>query len=633
LKRWHTGKTNIIILASVAAVVLAVSIFSYQYSVLTSNRIVDIASGEVRSNTRIEAHDISQILTNKLQTVGALLQTLADSPAIHNNEYKRADTVINTRQNSSTDFTDFYMWLNKDGKINWISNINQNTYQKYKGADLSYRPYFTIPKRTHSVYYSSLIESNDKIPRLYISYPVLNKTGTGNNQGRGILTGVVVTSIRLGTLGNFLKDQLYPQFNSTIGLLDKKGTILYTTGAQQYAGENIFGNKFQSVLASSLHSSDSKNLLNDLIRDSLQGNTGSKDIPINDKVNTIAYQPVTVNGKDFLILYISAQHNVASDVGALIIQQQFFTILMVTVIGGVAFIIAFLVFSWNKRLETIVKVRTGELKIANDSLAESNQQLALSNKQLALANQQLKIHHKMQNEFINIASHEMKTPTQAILGYSKLIQRHPEKRDEMMQAISRNASRLQRLTSDILDVTRIESGSLRLNLEKFDLNEIISDIIDDYRSEIERSGSNAKVIHEGQNKVILVEGDKNRLTQVISNLVGNAVKFTAQGSITIKAEIEKEQDNKALVSVKDTGSGIDPEIMPKLFTKFVAKSNAGTGLGLFISKSIIEAHGGKIWALNNPSLDGNGMSTGATFTFNIFLSKSRDKVTHKKNHE
>jgi signal transduction histidine kinase len=295
---------------------------------------------------------------------------------------------------------------------------------------------------------------------------------------------------------------------------------------------------------------------------------------------------------------------------------------MVTVIGGVAFIIAFLVFSWNKRLKTIVDARTGELKIANDSLAESNQQLALSNKQLALANQQLKIHDKMQNEFINIASHDMKTPTQAILGYSKLIQRHPEKRDEMIEAISRNASRLQRLTSDILDVTRIESGLLRLNLEKFDLNQIISDVIDDYRNEIERSGSNAKVIHEGQNKVILVEGDKNRLTQVISNLVGNAVKFTTQGSITVKSEIEKEQDNKVLVSIKDTGSGIDPEIMPRLFTKFVAKSNAGTGLGLFISKNILEAHGGKIWALNNPSLDGNG-NRGTTFVFNISSSRSR----------
>ncbi|MGC2425648.1 MAG: HAMP domain-containing sensor histidine kinase, partial [Nitrososphaeraceae archaeon] len=172
-----------------------------------------------------------------------------------------------------------------------------------------------------------------------------------------------------------------------------------------------------------------------------------------------------------------------------------------------------------------------------------------------------------------------------------------------------------------LDVTRIESGSLELNLRTFDLNRVISDVIDDYRNEIERSGSDVKLIHEGQNETIQVQGDKNRLTQVISNLVDNAVKFTRQGSITIKAVIEKEEDgSKALVSVKDTGSGIEPEIMPRLFTKFVAKSDKGTGLGLFISKSIIEAHGGRIWALNNYSLDGNS-SKGATFAFNISLSR------------
>ena len=134
------------------------------------------------------------------------------------------------------------------------------------------------------------------------------------------------------------------------------------------------------------------------------------------------------------------------------------------------------------------------------------------------------------------------------------------------------------------------------------------------------------LVHEGRNEVIQIEGDKNRLTQVISNLVGNAVKFTTHGSITVKAEIEREEreiqdKDKALVSVKDTGSGIDPEIMPRLFTKFVAKSNAGTGLGLFISKSIIEAHGGKIWALNNRSSDGNSSSAGSIFMFNIPLSR------------
>ena len=241
-----------------------------------------------------------------------------------------------------------------------------------------------------------------------------------------------------------------------------------------------------------------------------------------------------------------------------------------------------------------------------------------------LLNEQLKLNDKMQNEFINIAAHELRTPVQAILGYSELLRDAPERVGHFITPIIKNANRLQKLSNDILDVTRIESGSLRLNLETFNLNEVILDIVDDYRNEIERSGSDVRLIHEGQNEIIQIEGDRNRLTQVISNLVGNAIKFTTQGSITIKAEREKEEDGKALVSVNDTGSGIDPEIMPRLFTKFVVKSNAGTGLGLFISKSIVEAHGGKIWALNNYSLDGNS-SRGATFAFSMSLSRSREK--------
>ncbi len=616
LDKERSPRTNIVILAVIVSIALVLSIFSYQYSILNSNKIVDIASQEVRSNTKIEVHDISLILANKLQTVGALLQTLAESPALHNNEYKRADIVINSRQHSSSDLTDFYMWLDKNGKINWISNINETTYQKYKGTDLSYRPYFAIPKDTHMAYYSSLIESNDKVPRLYISYPVINTTGTRTGTANGILTGVVVTSVRLQTLGNFLSNQLFPQFNSTIGLLDRNGIILYATNAQQYVGQYIFGDKFQSVLSTSLHPPESKNLLNNLIKSSLQGYTGSGDILTNGKMNTIAYQPVLVSGKNFLTLYISAQHNLASDVTALIDQQRYFTILVVGIIGAVAIIISVLVFSWNKRLNTIVNTRTSELKKSNDSLAESN-------KQLALANEQLKVHDKMQQEFINIASHEMKTPTQAILGYSKLIQRHPERREEMLEAIARNATRLQRLTNDILDVTRIETQSLKLNIERVNLNELISDVIEDQINQIEKTNKDIKISHEPQDQTIEVEADKNRLAQVVSNLLSNAIKFTKKGTIRVTEEVK---DGKALVSIKDTGQGIDTEIFPRLFLKFAAKSETGTGLGLFISKSIVEAHGGKIWAENNSSSDGK---KGAVFTFSIPVSKEEHEQQTK----
>src|SRR5207247_7542835 len=223
----------------------------------------------------------------------------------------------------------------------------------------------------------------------------------------------------------------------------------------------------------------------------------------------------------------------------------------------------------------------------------------------------------------------MKTPTQAILGYSKLIQRHPEKREGMIEAIARNANRLQRLTNDILDVTRIETQSLKLNKERVNLNELVSDIIEDYRNEkeknnkdrhrMEKSNKYVKLLHEPQDQIIEVEADKNRLTQVISNLINNAIKFTKEGTIRVTEEVK---DSKALVSIKDTGQGIDPEIFTRLFLKFADKSETGTGLGLFISKSIVEAHGGKIWAENNTE-DGK---RGATFTFSIALSKlERDK--------
>jgi signal transduction histidine kinase len=587
-------RSPLVILAVIVGIALVLSIFSYQYSILTSNKIRDIASQEVRSNAIIEVHGLTQTLGKQLQTVSALLQTLIPSPLIQNDQdQKSAFVLFNSRQNSTNELTNFYMWLDRDGKIVWISNMNQSTYQKYRGTDLSYRPYFTVPKVTHTAYYSTLIDSNDKVPRLYISYPIINSS-------TGIFKGVVVTGINVYTLGNLLKNQLFPQFNSTIGLLDRNGIILYTN-PQQYVGDYIFGNKFQSVLSSLLRPPESITLLNNLIRTSLQGSTGAGDILANGKMSTIAYEPVLVKGQYFLTLYISAQHNLATDVSALIDQQRYFTMLIIAIIGAVAIIIAFLVFSWNKRLETVVYTRTAELKTANDSLAA--------------ANERLKIHDKMQQEFINIASHEMKTPTQAILGYSKLIQRHPEKREVMMEAIARNATRLQRLTNDILDVTRIETRSLKLNIERVNLNELISDVIEDYRNEIEKTNKDIEILHESQDQTIEVEADKNRLTQVISNLLSNAIKFTKRGTIRVTEEVK---DSKALVSIKDTGQGIDTEIFPRLFLKFAAKSETGTGLGLFISKSIIEAHGGKIWAENNDSSDGK---KGATFTFSIPLSK------------
>jgi signal transduction histidine kinase len=229
----------------------------------------------------------------------------------------------------------------------------------------------------------------------------------------------------------------------------------------------------------------------------------------------------------------------------------------------------------------------------------------------------------MQKEFINVASHEMKTPTQAIVGYADLMQKHPDKREEMLKAISRNATRLQRLTNDILDVTRIESQTLNLYKEKFNLSDLIGSVVEDQRSRDNKYNSEDSPI---------VEADKDRITQVISNILNNAIKFVSnqkEGGGTVSVTLEDNHSNREeiIVNIRDNGEGIHREILPRLFTKFATKSFSGTGLGLYISKSIIEEHGGRMWAQNNS--DGQG----ATFTFTLPLDNKKNDLRSNKEYE
>jgi len=234
------------------------------------------------------------------------------------------------------------------------------------------------------------------------------------------------------------------------------------------------------------------------------------------------------------------------------------------------------------------------------------------------AHEQLKLHAKAQKEFINIAAHELRTPIQPILGLSQILLTKTgsiEQYTEFLDTISRNAKRLNRLTDDILDATKIESKSLELKKERLNLNDIIINAMDDIILGKDLIDSrNVQLLYQPQD--VILEVDKGRITQVISNLLTNAIKFTKKGIITVTTIID-EGNNQIIIGVKDTGSGINPEILPKLFSKFTSKSFSGTGLGLFISKSIVEAHGGKIWAENNA--DGKG----ATFTFSLPISEQK----------
>jgi signal transduction histidine kinase len=273
----------------------------------------------------------------------------------------------------------------------------------------------------------------------------------------------------------------------------------------------------------------------------------------------------------------------------------------------------------------------------NARLRQSNNRLKEKEETIRVQYEKLKESDNMKNEFINVAAHELRTPIQPILTLTEVLRSKISntEQQELSDVILRNAKRLQRLTNDILDVTRIESQSLNLKKEWFNLNDVISNTVDDIITNSELAKpfeKRIKLLYQPHD--IFIEADKARITQVIFNLLNNAVKFTEakenrgeeqEGERIVSIAAENTDDGYAAVTVKDSGIGIDVEILPRLFEKFASKSFSGTGLGLFISKSIVEAHGGEIWAENNTN-----ERSGATFRFSLPIRKENSIILNSK---
>lgn len=598
------SKNNIFLLILVISLGISLSFLSYYYSGLTADQIANVASNDIRSNAIIQTDGLSKTLVHIIDPVSTNLEIL--SKIVNYSNIDESRLIINQAQNSTDDLTEGYYWINENGRIVSISNVNSSIIKSYSSINLSNREYFVIPKNTLSKYYSSAIESIDKIPRLYVSFPVLEKSSSGV-----LFKGVIVATIKIRELGKFLQNELAPQVasNYIVGLMDKNGIIIYARNSE-LIGKYYLDTEFQSKIPDEI-----KIPYNSLLERSLKGSSGAEDLLLKGgNKTTITYQPVYIGGKYLWTLFVSSPHQLATEVGLLINNQKNFSTLMVLIIGGVAFGISFLILSWNKRLESAVNSRTAELKEANASLKTNN-------KLLELANEKLNVHDKMQKEFINIAAHELRTPIMPILGDALFLEKQFEEgqenvlvEKEQVDSIIRNAKRLKRLASDILDTAKIESQSLKLSKEHFNIKDIVLTCISDIKVQLMNSNpdqlSQLQINYNPQD--IYIYADKNRITQVIFNLLSNSVKFTERGFINIDVKLQTEQFKDAkelIVCISDSGNGIDPEILPRLFTKFASKSFEGTGLGLFISKSIVHSHSGTIWAFNtNP---------GATFCFKI----------------
>lgn len=601
------SRNNVIILLIIAIIGIGLSILSYQYSSFTANEISNISSQDVRSNAKVEVYQLSRILVRSMESISNNLQGLSNSISLLDIEKDNVQRLFDSAQTSTKDLTNGYYMFDMNGDV--ISETsNKSITANYDGIKANSSDIFLSPKTINTTYYSSIIDVNNQFPLLFISYPVMKDNVTFRNittqSNMSNFEGIVFTTIDLSKLGEFLQKELSPEFVSNVGLIDTNGVILYSQN-RNVVGKNYLTPEFQDLIPPEI-----KDLYNNILATSLTGGSGLRDISFNDNMTTIAYQPITLDGEFLWSLYISTPHSLASNVGYLINQQKNFSTMVIIVVGSMAFGIAFLILSWNKRLEGAVESRTVQLKKTNESLSESNSLLASANKQL-------EIHDNMQKEFINVAAHELRTPIMPILGEAELIENDISDNEfasvskEQISSIIRNAKRLDRLAADILDVTNIEGKSLKLNKSTFDIDEILSELVTEYSRQIENDHSKNKKLSIFYEPIhVRIFADRYRITQVISNIINNAIKFTDQGIITIVGIVNS---SELTVKITDTGKGIDNEIVNRLFDKFVSRSEQGTGLGLFISKNIIQSHGGKIIGFN----DENGV--GATFVFTLPL--------------
>jgi signal transduction histidine kinase len=663
-----TYKTrNIIIIFSI--IVISAVLFGIafqQYYISISNEIIELAAQDIRSNLEIETHDISKILEADVDSISNSLLLLTNATNIENKTRAEVYPLLEAA-GMSNNLTDFYIWIDNGGELVWISNMNQSTNENLKGTDFSKNEYFYIPKQTQRPHYSSIIDSNDKTPRLYISHPIItngisneimnrynNTSDTASTisplpsmpesklnstiQHNQEFNGVVAAAIRFDTIGRLLQDIVPSKYNLSVGFIDRDGVILYSRN-KSFIGMNVFEEGLQSTVPYYLRES-----FNRLVSQSLTSNIDN-DMPniqdltdMDGNTTSVGYQPISFRDHRIGTLYVMAPHNLAESVEIFTNQLKTLGTIIYIVIGSIAIGIAYAFLIWNKNLYTQVKKRTIELN--------------RSNERLHAANEELKKNDAIQTQFINTAAHELRTPIQSIVGYMELLQTSSDwdklkntfENDSLdsLEAISRNAIRLQDLANDILDVTRIDSGTLKLNKGRIFIREKLKSIIVDVinssskikEKEIQMLFDESKLMNLDSH-ALFIEVDKSRLQQVLANLINNSAQFSDnRGLITIflesyyndvriNAECDNREENnrnesmvtnELIIRIKDRGEGIDSGIQPRLFTKFAsAFERGGTGLGLYISKNIITAFGGKIWAENNS--DGKG----AIFSFSLPL--------------
>lgn len=590
-------------LSVILIVIFSIGAFYYIQNITES----EVRNGLIKEQVerqRSSTMAISQNIGSDLTLVMAVLDGLANSAYLQNEELSAEKTknIIEQEYATVQGIVDRIFVLDRNDIV--TIGLSNSGKDRYLGADFSQRVWVQQAKESMKPAFSEGFERQG-LYTIFIAMPIINLE---TQQYIGLIGASIPTESFFSHYGNF--HDINSEF---LVALDKKGTLLAVGVNRNLVGKDFFGPIVQEFV-------NHNGILNNLTRSLLNGNAGFAiyDYGRGERINTAS--PVYVQGQPtYFTQFVTPTNLIFSKIAdTLSVERLKSYSLLIGTLAAVAVLIIFLV-KWSSTMEKEVRSRIFQLNESNRKLDSITSELKNSNISLQDANEQLKEQEKIQKEFINVAAHELRTPIQPILGLSGILAsnlKDPSQR-EMADIVMRNAKRLQRLSQDILDVSKIESRLMKLSKSPLDLSEEIETVISDINNapETEISRRNVKFVFEPKEPLIVL-ADRDRIYQVISNLIKNSLKFTENGTVVVSAE-RKDDPHKnrseAIVTITDTGSGIDPEIIPRLFSKFATKSDTGTGLGLYISKAIVEAHGGKMWGKNNP--DGRG----ATFSFSLPL--------------
>ncbi|WP_415283031.1 ATP-binding protein [Candidatus Nitrososphaera sp. FF02] len=574
----------IIITVAIASMTAVASFLVYTAQQTTESRVELVASQTLRGALAEESMQASSEIAVGLRNMERTLSAAAGAISGMDPADSPARQTLALTESALTQYTDNIVWLSEDGALAYTTREDM---AGMVGTDLSDRRFYEITFATNRPFISSSLLGVDGTPSFAVAVPVPDAAGDFD----GVLAALVpVSSVKAA----FLEPQVFG--SKPIMVLTNDGTILV------HPEESLVGKNINDGEVSATISEDTLEVAEKNFELMVQGRSGVLEYADSEGEETLmAYEPVTIsNAHTWTVAVFEPTSTVREPFLDIFAERQSYTLIATGLIAAISAVFIGFILVLNKRLFTTVS-RQDE-KITNQL------------QELKGAYQRLKEQDVIKDEFINIAAHELRTPVLPIvLSAENLADSMPE--DDNVRIILRNANRITKLTNDILDVSRIESNTFKLQKQKTDIRRVVEEVLMDAQLKILK-GQDVELALEstlpkGTEELMM---DKGRISQVLINLVDNAINFTESG--TIRVVLAPEDADHIRVSVIDSGKGIYPEVRERLFGKFVSKTDRakGTGLGLYLCKAIVEAHNGTIRGENNAE------GRGATFSFTLPLS-------------